>query len=274
MRNLQQGYLWRKRSQFAESWIPFLEKIFGDRVVLTQEPHRKTGALEIYLKNETEGKILQKNLGGRVLFFDSKQWAKWQRAAHYPIKIENQLLVVASEKQRDFFQRRYPKRKILWIPAEAAFGTGAHATTFLCLREMIKCYPFASLVDAGTGSGILAIAAAQLGCKKVQAFDSDPVAIRVAKQNAQRNRVNISWNVKKIEHFQPKQKVDGVVANLFSEILIHRSKKIANWIKKDGFLILSGIRSYQRAEVQKAFSFLTAKEIFQKEGWCGMVFQK
>ena len=80
--------------------------------------------------------------------------------------------------------------------------------------------------------------------------------------------------MKKIEHFQPKQKVDGVVANLFSEILIHRSKKIANWIKKDGFLILSGIRSYQRAEVQKAFSFLTAKEIFQKEGWCGMVFQK
>lgn len=266
--------MWRKRSQSAPSWLPFLEKIFGNRIVLTQESYRETLAIEIYLKNRSEGKILQKNFGGRVLSFHSKRWEKWQRASHYPLKIGKQLLVVATESQRARCQRQYPHRKILWIPAEAAFGTGFHATTFLCLRELIKHYPFSSLIDIGTGSGILAIAAAQLGCKEVLALDNDPVAIRVAKQNALRNQVNVSWKVKKMEHFQPLAKVEGVVANLFSEMLVAHAKKIASWIKKDGFLILSGIRNYQMKEVQNVFSFLKAKEIFQKEGWCCMIFQK
>lgn len=271
---MKKGYFWRKRSQSVPFWLPFLEKIFGDRIAISQEPYRKTFAVEIYLKNRSEGKILQKNFGGSVLSFHSKRWEKWQRAAHYPFKIGSQLLIVATESQRARCKRQYPHRKILWIPAEAAFGTGSHATTFLCLRELVKHYPFSSIIDIGTGSGILAIAAAQLGCKRVLALDNDPVAIRVAKQNALRNQVNVSWKIKKMEHFQPQQKVDGVVANLFSEMLIMQARKIANWIRKDGFLILSGIRSYQIKEVKNAFSFLKEKEIFQKEGWCCMIFQK
>ena len=270
------GILWRKwlEKEKALLWIPSLEGLFQHRFIYIEESFRKFCCFEIYLRNAKEGNILKKNLGGRLLSFCSKSWERSQKAFHYPINIDKKFFVVATHLQQKNYLVRFPNSKTLWIPAETAFGTGTHATTFLCLRELVRRGPFSSLIDVGTGSGILAIAAAKIGGKKIVAFDKDRMAIQVAKKNALRNHVRVDWRLENLEKFQPKERVEGLVANLFSEMLIKQARKIASWVEKGGVIILSGIRVYQKKSVQKAFSFLSEKENFQKEGWCCIIFQK
>ena len=270
------GLVWRK--WVTREKVLFyrleIESLFRQRLVCIEESFRKHCCFEIYLRHLKEGRFLKKNFGGRIIAFYSKSWEKSQKAFHYPIKINSEFFVVATQSQQKKYLLRFPQAKVLWIPAEAAFGTGTHATTFLCLREISKRRPFSSFIDVGTGSGILAIAAAKLGCQKIFAFDCDRTAIRVAKLNAKRNQVKVDWKIEKLEKFYPKVKVEILVANLFSEMLMHRAKKLASSLRKGGVLILSGIRSYQKLEVKKAFSFLQEIGDYQKEGWCCIVFQK
>lgn len=270
------GFVWRKWVvQEKELFYRFgLESLFKQRVVCIEESFRKRCCFEIYLRNLSEGKTLKQSFGGRVIAFHSQSWERSQKAFHYPIKISPELFVTATQSQQKRYGLRFPRAKVIWIPAEAAFGTGTHVTTFLCLRELTKRKPFSSLIDIGTGSGILAITSAKLGCQKTYAIDYDRTAIRVARLNAKRNQVKVHWKVDRLETFQPKIKAEVVVANLFSEMLIQRARKIASWTQKGGTLILSGIRSYQKLEVKKAFYFLREIGDFQKEEWCCMVFQK
>jgi ribosomal protein L11 methyltransferase len=140
-----------------------------------------------------------------------------------------------------------------------AFGTGAHATTLNCLRFLVD---FASTrtgsnwtaLDLGCGSGILALAARQLGAKQVLAADFDPECVRITRENSEANGLR-GVTVRKLDvlTWEPQAKFDLVAANLYSTILVAIAPKLARSIAPGGMLIFSGVMRDQEAEVSTAF---------------------
>lgn len=176
------------------------------------------------------------------------------------------------------------------IPAGAAFGTGDHATTAMSLRLLestirlwgaqarrarrlsrsaarrTKSTPASRrslqasglrspelIVDLGTGSGILALAAKCFGAKRVIAIDNDARAISTARENARMNKVeNIDFRVGDVRRWKFPRKIDIVTANLFSELLIEILPKLTRALERDGRMILSGILRNQERDLVRA----------------------
>ncbi|MFO7811394.1 MAG: 50S ribosomal protein L11 methyltransferase [Pelovirga sp.] len=161
-----------------------------------------------------------------------------------------------------------------------AFGTGTHATTRLCLAaiaEQLEGHQRSlQLLDVGTGSGILAIGAAALGCERVVATDIDVVACEVARENVARNklagRVMITSD--------PLEKIDGVydlvVANILAEENIRLKQALLQHLQPGGWLILSGILKEKESLVTAAFAGtdLNAMAARYREDWVCLVYQR
>jgi len=174
----------------------------------------------------------------------------------------NSLLVKPS------WSKKRPRKRqaIVVLDPGLSFGTGQHPTTSFCLREITRCLISGhggSFLDIGTGSGILAIAAAKLGYSPVQAFDFDPESVRVARQNTMKNRVadRIKLTQSDITRLplKPLQRFDLVCANLISTLLIAERRRIANRVKREGTLVLAGILATEFAQVETAFADLGLK---------------
>ncbi len=125
-----------------------------------------------------------------------------------------------------------------------------------------------SFLDIGTGSGILAIAAAKLGYKPVHAFDFDPEAVRVARANARVNQVGRKIKIARGDvtklPLRPARKFDLVCANLISNLLIAERRRIVAQLNPGGTLVLAGILKSEFAQVQKAFEALGLKLVAAK----------
>ena len=141
-----------------------------------------------------------------------------------------------------------------------SFGTGQHATTSFCLRQIVHCrriFSGPSLLDIGTGSGILAISAAKLGYNPVIAFDFDPESVRVSRDNARNNKVDGA--VRPAHHdltklpLKSKTRYDVVCANLIYDLLLSESERILNRLKPDGHLVLAGILATQFSKVERHY---------------------
>lgn len=135
-----------------------------------------------------------------------------------------------------------------------AFGSGTHATTILCL-SMLEDYVKTgdTILDVGTGSGILAIAAARLGATGVIAVDNDPVAVDTARKNVLRNKVESIVNVYKGNLLNGIDiKASGIVANIVSSAIIDLFPYAAELLEKGGYFIASGIIKDRLEEVRDA----------------------
>lgn len=185
-----------------------------------------------------------------------RDWSEsWKR--HFrPIEIGRTLLV------KPTWSKRAPKagQQVVLLDPGLSFGTGQHATTNFCLTqvaELRKVDTTQSLMDMGTGSGILAIAAAKLGYTPVRAFDYDADCVRIAGDNAALNCVvdavkPVLADVTKLPRVS-KEKFDVVCANLICDLLIAEHDRILARLKPDGALVLAGILATQFAEVETAF---------------------
>lgn len=126
-----------------------------------------------------------------------------------------------------------------------AFGTGTHPTTYLCIRLMEKYIENShTVIDVGTGSGILMVAANKLGAKEIWGVDIDPDACEVAKENLILNGTtdeNTKVLVGNLLNVVENKTFDVVVANILADVILMLLKDISKVIKKDGILILSGI---------------------------------
>ena len=135
-----------------------------------------------------------------------------------------------------------------------AFGTGTHATTALCLSAIeafLSRRPGASVLDVGTGSGLLAIAARKLGAGRVAANDDDPVAVAVAAENAERNGAVLELTG------DPPSAIPGsfdlVVANILANVLVELAPDLARRAAPGGEVVLAGVLVPQETEVAGAF---------------------
>jgi ribosomal protein L11 methyltransferase len=201
-----------------------------------------------------------------------EDWAEsWKR--HFkPIEIGKALLIKPS------WIKRKPRKSqaVVILDPGLSFGTGQHATTSFCLCEIARfstgragapCRPdtaerrhWQSFLDIGTGSGILAIAAAKLGYRPVYAFDFDSEAVRVALANARMNRVTQKLSITRGDVakllFRPPKKYDLVCANLISNLLIAERRRIVAQMNCGGTLVLAGILRSEFSAVQSAFEEL------------------
>jgi ribosomal protein L11 methyltransferase len=135
-----------------------------------------------------------------------------------------------------------------------AFGTGTHPTTALCLAalsDLLGARPGASVLDVGTGSGLLAIAARKLGAGRVAGNDEDPVAVRVARENAERNGAALELTGAPVEAIPGAFEV--VVANILANVLVDLAPALAAKVAAGGVLLLSGILHPQEDEVRRAY---------------------
>ena len=144
-------------------------------------------------------------------------------------------------------------RKILNIDPGAAFGTGTHATTSLCLELLEKYTNGGTMLDIGCGSGILAIAAALLGAEKAIGVDIDEVSVRVAKENAGLNKVE---DVSEFIVGDLTDKISGkfniVCANIVADVIISLCETVKNFMLQDSIFICSGIIDIRANEVEEA----------------------
>jgi ribosomal protein L11 methyltransferase len=135
-----------------------------------------------------------------------------------------------------------------------AFGTGTHPTTALCLAAVdafLASRPGASVLDVGTGSGILAIAARKLGAGRVAANDEDPVAVEVARENAARNAVTVEITGAALSTLAGP--FDLVVANILANVLVQLAPALAGRVASGGELVLAGVLGPQEEEVRAPF---------------------
>ncbi len=155
-----------------------------------------------------------------------------------------------------------------------AFGTGSHATTQLCLEQLVHAIratrsTSVRLLDMGCGSGILAIAAAKLGAAEVHAVDIDPIAVKTARDNASENQVTITLHDAEDALHGP---FDVVVANILSQPLKLLAPMLTRYTRPGGCLLLSGILSRQAEEILLAYHPLTQhipslRVLDERDGW-------
>jgi len=156
-----------------------------------------------------------------------------------------------------------PGGMIIRMDPGPAFGTGAHPTTRLCLESMENLHPPGTwtMLDVGTGSGILAICAAKLGAGEILAIDTDPEALRWAQRNIELNQCSEFIDLSS----KPVRELSGVfsllVANLTRDALSELLPDFKRLLEKDGAMILSGLLEEQSQEVMKRLRLLGFREI-------------
>lgn len=254
-------FSWNKRTSAttSEEWFETLAHLGPQRVMITENAGATTAQVQAHGLTEREAEQLKKEYGGSV------REARWLTAENppqrAPIKVRGKLSVVSTQLEREEALAA-GSPPALWIPAGMAFGTGEHATTAMCLRQLadvaaiLKQEGLANweFLDLGTGSAILAMAARILGASAVLATDFDAHAIRTAKENVTNNALKgIKLVNSDVLKWIPDRTWPVVAANLFSGVLIEAAPTITSALAPEGHLILSGVLREQEAEVLKAF---------------------
>ncbi len=173
-------------------------------------------------------------------------------------------------------------RHVIYIDPRDAFGDGRHPTTIMCARMLCnrlaspECALNApvSLLDAGTGTGVLAVLASKLGIPHVDALDIDADAVRMARSNAERNGcAGVSFFHTDISGFSAKTRYDVVVANLLTEVLQRTMGVLASLVNERGVLIASGIGARWEREMRRCFRdhSLAVDAVEKMDGWCAFM---
>ena len=205
---------------------------------------------------------------------DDKDWNEnWKKYFH-TIEIGEKLAVVPSWEEYE----NKDGRTVLNIDPGAAFGTGTHATTSLCLGVLDECVADGvKVLDIGCGSGILAIASVLLGADNAFGVDIDAQSVKTAKENAEIN--NITDKTEFVVG-DLADKVSGkyeiVCANIVADVIIRLLPDVGQFMTDDGILIISGIIDIRKEDVLAAVKengFTIESEAY-RENWCAFVLKK
>jgi ribosomal protein L11 methyltransferase len=148
----------------------------------------------------------------------------------------------------------------LWLDPGLAFGTGNHETTRLCVERLVNLAETRGVsgrvIDAGCGSGILALSAALLGFREIVGFDNDLEAVRVSEENAVLNGLTgrVQFSVGDIATSLAGRRADVVLANIQEDVLGRFARELLGAVAPGGALVLSGILAVENEKVRAAFS--------------------
>jgi ribosomal protein L11 methyltransferase len=179
---------------------------------------------------------------------DEEDWAESWKVFFHPQKISDRLVVKPT-------WREYTPAKdeqVIELDPGMAFGTGTHPTTAMCVRLLERhLAPGQSVLDIGTGSGILLIAAARLGAGRMTGVDTDPMAVMVARNNLILNQVAAERYNLHCGHLIDTVAggYDVVVANILADVILDLLEQVGRVLKPGGLLICSGIIEARRLEV-------------------------
>ena len=246
----------------VSGYLPLDERLDGRRARLEEELGRTAGRL---------------GMSWRVSYreLDEQNWAESWKAFFWPQRIGRRIVVKPS--WREFAPE--PGDLVLDLDPGMAFGTGTHPTTSLCI-ELIEEHlaPGASLLDVGTGSGILMLAAAKLGACRVAGGDRDELAVRIAAENLRRNGVPPETVcLAQGPLARPfRGSFDLVVANILTQVVLELVEDVPRVLKPTGTFICSGIIEENRGLV---LSRLTAAgfeilDVRGREGWVAIASTK
>ena len=179
-----------------------------------------------------------------------QDWAENWKKYYKPFRIGSHLVVKPTWEK----YVSQPGDLVIELDPGMAFGTGTHETTNMCMQLLERCLkPGLRVMDVGTGSGILAIAAAKLGAQNVLAIDIDPDAVKVAKENVELNHVTKQVRVVVGDLCKSEaMPCEVAVANIVADAICMLAGPMTRHLVKGGLLICSGIIREREADVQKA----------------------
>jgi ribosomal protein L11 methyltransferase len=206
---------------------------------------------------------------------NEEEWATAWKKYYNPVKISEKFTIVPTW---ETYEPVSSDELIIELDPGMAFGTGTHPTTVMCIQALEKCVQQNdTVIDVGTGSGILSIAAAMLGAKSVKALDLDPVAVDSAKLNVKLNKVQNVVSVSQNNLLDNiKEPVNIIVANILAEIILRFIDDAYRLLEKGGFFITSGIIQAKKQEVKDGLirAGFIIEETLVMEDWVAFIARK
>ncbi|KHF41910.1 50S ribosomal protein L11 methyltransferase [Halalkalibacter okhensis] len=203
-----------------------------------------------------------------------EEWATAWKKYYKPVKVSSSITITPTWEEYEASE----DETIIELDPGMAFGTGTHPTTVLCIQALDKVIQGGEkVVDVGTGSGVLSIAAAKLGAQRTLALDLDYVAVESAEQNVALNQVDHTVTVKQNNLLEGIEgPFDIVVANILAEVIVRFVQDAAAVLKPNGTYITSGIIKRKKQEVKDALTsggFLI-EEIVEMDDWVAIIAKK
>lgn len=207
-----------------------------------------------------------------IVEVNEEDWATAWKQYYHPVKISERFTIVPTWEE---YTPVSTDELIIELDPGMAFGTGTHPTTVMCLQALEKVVQQGdTVVDIGTGSGVLSIGAALLGAKNVHALDLDEVAVRAARENVELNKVSDTVSVFHGNLLDTvKEPADVVVANILAEIIMSFTDDAFTIVKPGGLYVTSGIIGAKRDDVKAALeaSGFVIEEVLTMEDWVAII---
>lgn len=198
-----------------------------------------------------------------------QDWERVWLESFEPIKVGKDLWVCPS-----WCEPTQPNARNIILDPGLAFGTGTHPTTHLCLDWLSRQdLSDKTVLDYGSGSGILAIAALLSNASQATAVDIDPLAVTASLDNAQRNQVAPRLNACLPNQLEKNTKFDLVIANILADVIIELAPLLVEHMTNNGQILLTGILESQAEQVKNAFNKQLQFIEFQQEQWVLLVAQ-
>lgn len=237
--------------------------------VFAQDESVSIQSIEDELKHLQENKLLRE-FSVQENFIIERNWNEEWENSREVVHVSDKIVIKPTFKEYE----AKPEELVLTLDPKMSFGTGDHQTTKICLIFIEKYLkPGMKVLDAGSGTAILGIAAAKLGAENVIAFDIDEWCFDNGIENTQLNNVANKVEIRKCELKDILENdFDFIIANIQKNILLELAVGLKERIKSNGVLILSGLLEMDREAINEKFSSVGFDEIdfMQMDDWIGI----
>ncbi|WP_428909177.1 50S ribosomal protein L11 methyltransferase [Niallia sp. Krafla_26] len=206
---------------------------------------------------------------------NEEEWATAWKKYYHPVKISERFTVVPTWEE---YTPVSSDELIIELDPGMAFGTGTHPTTVMSIQALERIVKKDdTVIDVGTGSGVLSIAAAMLGAKKVTALDLDEVAVQSARINIKLNKVHPVVDIFQNNLLEGiHETADVIVANILAEVIVRFTHDAYRCLKQGGYFITAGIIQQKKDEVRDSLEAagFDIEETLQMEDWVSFIARK